>query len=373
MTGFRVAYGGAQALLDIKPDITTLGKIVGGGMPIGAYGARREIMEHILPAGKVFQAGTLSGNPVATAAGIATLRELRDHPPYERLETLAARLEAGLASAAEKAGIAHTITRVGSMLTLFFSPHKPTDWDTASHSDTSRYAKYFWGLLDRGVYSPRYLDGIPTRSASEGNQRTIKVCPARKESAATSLATTRSAAGMPPPVKTMHKLPAQGQRVAVFLDDHASGATLGYYGTFVGARLGPGLTYTYLVSVPFLGRVIAVDSLDVFVCPIEQPAAEEPAQYRPDLAPVMVRFLDPLKSDNDEIKGFYRVGEQDWEHFMFVKTAISHIRYEYTAPVEGPELKEGLLYYEVPRQARLDRQFVIRSLTEFLGHMIDWS
>jgi glutamate-1-semialdehyde 2,1-aminomutase len=86
MTGFRVAYGGAQALLDIDPDLTTLGKIVGGGMPIGAYGGRREIMQHVLPAGKVFQAGTLSGNPVATAAGIATLKVLRDQPPYERLE-----------------------------------------------------------------------------------------------------------------------------------------------------------------------------------------------------------------------------------------------------------------------------------------------
>jgi glutamate-1-semialdehyde 2,1-aminomutase len=154
MTGFRVAYGGAQALFDIKPDITTLGKIVGGGMPIGAYGGRREIMQHILPAGKVFQAGTLSGNPVATAAGIATLRELRDNPPYERLEALSARLQSGLAAAAETAGLPHTITRVGSMLTLFFNPQKPTDWNTASHSDTTRYAQYFWGLLDRGVYMP---------------------------------------------------------------------------------------------------------------------------------------------------------------------------------------------------------------------------
>jgi glutamate-1-semialdehyde 2,1-aminomutase len=154
MTGFRVAYGGAQALLNIDPDITTLGKIVGGGMPIGAYGGRRDIMQHILPAGKVFQAGTLSGNPVATACGIATLKELRDNPPYERLEQLSARLETGLASAAKAANIPHTITRVGSMLTFFFNPQKPTDWDTASKSDTTRYAKYFWGLLDRGIYMP---------------------------------------------------------------------------------------------------------------------------------------------------------------------------------------------------------------------------
>jgi glutamate-1-semialdehyde 2,1-aminomutase len=154
MTGFRVAYGGAQAIFDIRPDLTTLGKIVGGGMPIGAYGGRREIMQHVLPAGKVFQAGTLSGNPVATAAGIATLLELRDHPPYKQLEALSARLERGLAAAAKQAGIPHATARVGSMLTLFFNAQPPTDWDTASRSDTARFAKYFWGLLDRGVYMP---------------------------------------------------------------------------------------------------------------------------------------------------------------------------------------------------------------------------
>ena len=98
-------------------------------MPIGAYGGRREIMQHVLPAGKVFQAGTLSGNPVATAAGIATLKELRDNPPYERLEQLSARLEAGLRCGRDKAGMPHAITRVGSMLTLFFNAQRPTDWD----------------------------------------------------------------------------------------------------------------------------------------------------------------------------------------------------------------------------------------------------
>ncbi len=154
MTGFRVAYGGAQARLRIDPDITTLGKIVGGGMPIGAYGGRREIMRHVLPAGKVFQAGTLSGNPVATAAGIATLKELRNNPPYDRLEQLSARLETGLAAAASKAGVSHAITRVGSMLTLFFNPQRPTGWKSASQSDTARFSRYFWGLLDRGVYMP---------------------------------------------------------------------------------------------------------------------------------------------------------------------------------------------------------------------------
>jgi glutamate-1-semialdehyde 2,1-aminomutase len=108
----------------------------------------------VLPAGKVFQAGTLSGNPVATAAGIATLQELRDNPPYEQLERTSSQLAAGLHAAAEKAGIPHAITRVGSMLTFFFNKTPPTNWDTASQSDTARYAKYFWALLDRGVYMP---------------------------------------------------------------------------------------------------------------------------------------------------------------------------------------------------------------------------
>ena len=154
MTGFRVAYGGAQSLLGIEPDITTLGKIVGGGMPIGAYGGRREIMQHVLPAGKVFQAGTLSGNPVATAAGIATLKVLRDESPYQKLEALSARLERGLHAAANEAKLPHAITRVGSMLTFFFSAAPPADWDAASQCDTAKYAKYFWGLLERGIYMP---------------------------------------------------------------------------------------------------------------------------------------------------------------------------------------------------------------------------
>jgi glutamate-1-semialdehyde 2,1-aminomutase len=154
MTGFRVAYGGAQQLLGIEPDITTLGKIVGGGLPVGAYGGRAEIMNHILPAGPVFQAGTLSGNPLATAAGCAMLRNLRDNPPYERLEALSARLEAGLREAASSAGIAHQVARVGSMMTLFFSAESVIDWPTASRCDTKKFANWFWGMLDRGVYLP---------------------------------------------------------------------------------------------------------------------------------------------------------------------------------------------------------------------------
>lgn len=154
MTGFRVAYGGAQARLGIRPDLTTLGKIVGGGLPVGAYGGRADIMRHILPAGKVFQAGTLSGNPLATAAGIATLRVLRDQSPYDYLEQLGAKLEVGLAEAAAEAGLPYSITRVGSMLTLFFNDRPVVDWPSASHCNTQRFAKYFWALIDRGVYMP---------------------------------------------------------------------------------------------------------------------------------------------------------------------------------------------------------------------------
>jgi glutamate-1-semialdehyde 2,1-aminomutase len=154
MTGFRVAYGGAQQLLGFDPDITTLGKIVGGGLPVGAYGGRADVMDHVLPAGKVFQAGTLSGNPLATAAGCAMLRTLRDDPPYERLESLSHRLEAGLREAAQAAGVAHEFARVGSMMTLFFNKHPVADWLAASRCDTARFAQYFWGMLERGIYLP---------------------------------------------------------------------------------------------------------------------------------------------------------------------------------------------------------------------------
>jgi glutamate-1-semialdehyde 2,1-aminomutase len=154
MTGFRVAYGGAQSLFGIRPDLTTLGKIVGGGLPVGAYGGRAEIIDHILPAGKVFQAGTLSGNPLATAAGIATLKELRDRPPYDRLESLSAQLATGLDAVATAASVPHTIARVGSMMTLFFNDGPVHDWTTAATCDTQAFARYFWGLLDRGVYMP---------------------------------------------------------------------------------------------------------------------------------------------------------------------------------------------------------------------------
>lgn len=154
MSGFRVAYGGAQAVFGDRPDLTTLGKIIGGGLPVGAYGGRAEVMDHVLPAGKVFQAGTLSGNPLATAAGIATLKVLRDSNPYPRLEQLSTRLATGLEDAARAAGVPVSIGWFQAMMTLFFSGESVVDWDTASRCDTRRYAGYFWGLLERGVYMP---------------------------------------------------------------------------------------------------------------------------------------------------------------------------------------------------------------------------
>ncbi len=154
MTGFRVAYGGAQELYKQTPDLTVLGKIVGGGLPVGAYGGRADIMARVMPAGPVFQAGTLSGNPLAMAAGAATLEELRDRPPYARLETLSRLLAEGLDRAATEAGVPHCVQRVGSMLTLFFTPGPVTDYDSAKTSDTARFGRFFWAMLDRGVYLP---------------------------------------------------------------------------------------------------------------------------------------------------------------------------------------------------------------------------
>ena len=154
MTGFRLSYGGAQQLFGEKPDLTILGKIVGGGYPVGAYGGRADIMRKVLPAGPVFQAGTLSGNPVAMAAGVATLRELKESPPYARIEELSAGLERGLTAAAREAGVSYQFNRVGSMWTLFFTPTPVTDLDSAKTSDTGTFGRFFWGMMDRGVYLP---------------------------------------------------------------------------------------------------------------------------------------------------------------------------------------------------------------------------
>jgi glutamate-1-semialdehyde 2,1-aminomutase len=154
MTGFRLSYGGAQQLFGDTPDVTCLGKILGGGYPVGAYGGRADIMSKVMPAGPVFQAGTLSGNPVAMAAGIATLGELKENPPYARLEQLSVEIEEGLRAAAAEAGVPHQFNRVGSMWTLFFTGTPVVDLDTSKTSDTAQFARFFWAMMDHGVYLP---------------------------------------------------------------------------------------------------------------------------------------------------------------------------------------------------------------------------
>lgn len=154
MTGFRVARGGAQELYGITPDLTTMGKVIGGGLPVGAYGGKREIMEQIAPAGPIYQAGTLSGNPLAMAAGLATLSELNQPGVYERLESLSAHLAEGLGESARKLGIPHTINRVASMVCLFFTDVPVVNYETAKTSDLERFRKYFHYLLDEGIMIP---------------------------------------------------------------------------------------------------------------------------------------------------------------------------------------------------------------------------
>ena len=155
MTGFRLAFGGAQELNRIRPDLTTIGKIIGGGLPVGGYGGPNEIMDLVAPLGPMYQAGTLSGNPLAMAAGLATLRHLKAHPEiYRRIDTLSAKLVHGVQAAAKSAGVAMTANRVGSMFTWFFAPGPVYDWDTAAESDTAAFGKFFRGMLDNGVYLP---------------------------------------------------------------------------------------------------------------------------------------------------------------------------------------------------------------------------
>lgn len=154
MTGFRVARGGATARYGVRPDLVTLGKVIGGGLPVGAYGGRRDLMMQVSPVGPVYQAGTLSGNPLAMAAGIATLDVLAEPGAYEALEESSRRLEAGLAEAIAEAGAAVRIQRVGSMLTLFFSAGPVTDGASAMRCDTGRFGRFFRGMLARGVYLP---------------------------------------------------------------------------------------------------------------------------------------------------------------------------------------------------------------------------
>ncbi len=155
MTGFRVALGGAQALYGVTPDMTTLGKVIGGGLPIGAFGGRREIMEHVAPLGAVYQGGTLSGNPLAVAGGLAMLRALRSNPGiYDRVEASAARLQAGVTKAAEAAGVKLSSNRVGSMLTFFFTDRAVHDWSDAASCETELFGRYFRSMLARGIYLP---------------------------------------------------------------------------------------------------------------------------------------------------------------------------------------------------------------------------
>ncbi|HXG75806.1 MAG TPA: glutamate-1-semialdehyde 2,1-aminomutase [Gaiellaceae bacterium] len=152
MTGFRVHPGGAQALYGVEPDLTTLGKVIGGGLPVGAYGGRRELLELVAPAGPVYQAGTLSGNPLAMTAGIETLRVLREPGTWERLEEAGARLEAGLREATAAAPVAVQVARVGTMFGLFFAERPVTSWEEARQADTGRFARFHAALLERGVY-----------------------------------------------------------------------------------------------------------------------------------------------------------------------------------------------------------------------------
>src|SRR6202021_2319561 len=178
MTGFRVAFGGAQELYNIRPDLTTLGKIIGGGLPVGAYGGPSEIMNLVAPLGPMYQAGTLSGNPLAMAAGCAMLKQLRDHRGeiYPRLEKLSGELVEGVAAAAKEAGVPLSYNRVGSLFTWFFHPGPGTGWDSASKSHTGAYRRFFRSMLDSGVYLPpsQYEAAFPgARHSQEDVQRTI--------------------------------------------------------------------------------------------------------------------------------------------------------------------------------------------------------
>jgi glutamate-1-semialdehyde 2,1-aminomutase len=170
MTGFRVAFGGAQQRYGIRPDLTTLGKVIGGGLPVGAYGGRKDIMSKVAPVGPVYQAGTLSGNPLAVAAGLAMLRHLKAHPEvYDRLEAMGAKLAAAAPACV-------TVNRVGSMFTFFFTDGPVTNWESAKKSDTEKFGKYFRGMLERGIYlAPSQFEAAFLSAAHTGEDiaRTI--------------------------------------------------------------------------------------------------------------------------------------------------------------------------------------------------------
>jgi glutamate-1-semialdehyde 2,1-aminomutase len=175
MTGFRLAFGGAQELYTIQPDLTTMGKIIGGGLPVGAYGGPSEIMDLVAPLGPMYQAGTLSGNPLAMAAGYAQLRYLKEHRDiYAKLDKLSAELVAGVAAAAKSAGVPMTHNCVGSMFTWFFTAGPVTDWDSASKSDTEAFGRFFRNMLDSGVYLPpsQYEAAFLSAAHTEDDVRT---------------------------------------------------------------------------------------------------------------------------------------------------------------------------------------------------------
>ena len=177
ISGFRVSYGGAQELYGIKPDLTVLGKIIGGGLPVGAYGGRNEIMDLIAPSGPVYQAGTLSGNPLAVTAGLATLKQLRAKGIYKKLDERGAALAKGFGEAAKKANIPLTQTRVGSMLTSFFTPGPVVDWNSAKLSDTKRYGQFFNKMLEQGIYlAPSQFEAafLSTAHSSGDIEKTIR-------------------------------------------------------------------------------------------------------------------------------------------------------------------------------------------------------
>ena len=187
ITGFRVRYGGAQHLYGVIPDLTILGKIIGGGLPVGAFGGRRDVMEHIAPLGPVYQAGTLSGNPLAVTAGIETLRLLREPGVYESLETKAQRLCQGVQAAAERAGVPLYATRVGSMFCAFLTGQPVTDYASASTSDTLRFRRYFHAMLDAGVYiAPSQFEAgfVSTAHTIDDIERTIEASQRAFEAAA---------------------------------------------------------------------------------------------------------------------------------------------------------------------------------------------
>jgi glutamate-1-semialdehyde 2,1-aminomutase len=171
MTGFRLARGGAQELYGIRPDLTTLGKVIGGGLPIGAYGGRADIMSRIAPSGPVYQAGTLSGNPLAVSAGLAMLRHIKAHPGiYAQLESSAARL-------AGSAPVGVTVNRVGSMFTFFFTDQPVTDYESAKRSDTARFGRFFRLMLDRGIYlAPSQFEAafLSAAHSEEDTDRTVE-------------------------------------------------------------------------------------------------------------------------------------------------------------------------------------------------------